>query len=209
VNLLAFIASLVHTLAWPLVALIIVILLRDEVKASFGRIKEARVNSRGVVFKLEGADKILKDSRRELQPPQLVEEGFTVKQLAALPSSRKVLVAREEPEPLALTDVKSSPIPVPSSEGIDSSVEIELAWKNLKRKILSAARDAGLKGARSTGPAIAHLSEHGLIPLQFSDTFEKVQAVRDVLRHHLGKQIDPSLVQEFLATCAQLESYVS
>jgi len=208
VNGLSLIASLAQTLAWPTVTLAIVILLRRNVAHILDRILEAKVG-KFITLKLQGAEQLLKESRRELHPPLVNLESVSERQLTAPPNGRKQIIARDQLAPLTLTEVSGNTLVEPALTGADPAVEVEMAWKNLKRQILLAARENGLKGARSPGPAITHLVENGLIPTQFQEAFEKVQAVYKAIQRYPGLPIDQALAKEFLTSCSRLLLHVA
>ncbi|MGA3133456.1 MAG: hypothetical protein ABSD59_21900 [Terracidiphilus sp.] len=207
-NGLSLVASLVQTLAWPIITLVIVILLRKNVAHILDRILEIRA---GKLFtlKLQGAEQLLKESRRELHPPLVNLESATERQLAAPPNSKKQMIGREQLAPLTLTEVSVKTPDEHAFAGVDPAVEVEMVWKDLRRQILKAARENGLKGARSLGPAITHLIEKGLIPAQFQEAFEKVQAVYKAIQRYPGLPIDQTLAKEFLTSCSRLQLHVA
>lgn len=207
-NGLSLVASLAQSLAWPIVTLVIVILLRRNVAHILDRILEAKVG-KFLTLKLQGAEQLLKESRHELHPPFVNLESASERQLTAPPNGKKQIIARDQLAPLTLTEVSSNTLAEGTLAGGDPAVEVEIAWKNLKRQILLAARENGLKGARSPGPAITHLIENGLIPAQFQDAFVKVQAVYKAIQRYPGLPIDQALAKEFLTSCSRLLLHVS
>jgi len=160
VTVLSFVASLVQTLAWPLVALAIVILLHRKLEDLLDRVLEAKWGR--FALKLSGAEKLLKESSRELRPPLVEVESISERELTAPPNISGRIAEKEQVEPLALREVREIPKrELTLTPGEDPTVGVEIAWKTLTREIVRAARKNGLTGARGLRRSIVHLSDNG------------------------------------------------
>lgn len=207
-NGFSFVASILQTLTWPLVTLAIVFLLRSKLEEVLDRVVEAKWGK--LFVKLSGAEKLLKESSRELRPPVVKVGNITEREFFAPPNIDRRIAETEQVKPLALREIRETPH---SEEALelrgDPTVEVEITWKTLTRQIVQAARKNGLTGTRGLRRSILHLIDKQLIPPQFLDAFEKIQAVRSAMQRYPGHPIDASLAKEFLDACRLLQLHLA
>jgi hypothetical protein len=207
-NLYGFIASLIHSVAWPVAALATVILLRKNIAPIFDRLLEARFG-KYLTLKLQSATSLLRDARRELSRPELNVEPATERQIEPPNKAIPHISLREQlsPLPLSVAVSRSGFFPAGTEQILDPALRVKSSWNDLTTQIVSTARAMGLKGVRSPRKAVAYLVETSLVSQQFQESFENVELVYgSVLRQQSA--IDHTLAREFTNACTELGQYL-
>jgi hypothetical protein len=206
-NTLAFIASLVHSLAWPAVLIVLAALFREPIATQFPRVREAKWGKLSV--KLQGADRLLKSAELELKPPTTEIHPSPVRPISPPMAARRQIIAQEPVGPAAIEANRPEGEEGLSIEAVAPGIQIDLAWQRLTRDVLAAARGTGLKGRTGLTRAVLHLSSKRLVPDAFSDAFERVKVTYKAIQKQGGAQVDESLTRDFVAACGRLEAHLA
>lgn len=204
---LAFIASLVHSLAWPVVLIVVVVFFRRPIAGLFPRIREAKLGK--LSLKLQGADQLLKSAKLELEPPTAEIHPPPAIPISVPSTARKQIVASDPLEPLSVEAGAPEESEADRLENVAPGIRIDLDWQRLSRNLLAAARGTGLKGRVGLARAVQHLASNRLIPDAFPDAFERVKVTYRTIQKQNGEPVNAALAQDFAAACGRLNAHLA
>ncbi len=172
---LSFVASLVHSLAWPTSVVAVVVVLRQPIGAALHRLSKARVGPVEAEF-----DQELAEVRKEL---------------TAAPEAT-ALAAR----PGDVVETLSLPEELSRLAEISPRAAVLEGFTRIEARLHEMLREAGVEvSARSSGPALARLArKHSLISEESLNAIEGLAVMRNLSAHSPGEEISTLRAREYV-----------
>lgn len=172
---LEFVASIVHSLAWPVGAGLIVVILHNPIGAAMQRLSRARVGP----VEAEFAQELAEVRKRITSAPEVSNEPPAA-------SSVPMLSLPEELERLAEVSPRAAVLE---------------AFARIEERLRELLTTAGVEVKTGlSGPTLARLAhQHGLITSQSLDAVEGLAVLRNLAAHSREDDIPAERARDYLA----------